>query len=268
MLPDAGAVDTAVAPLALCSGASAYFPFSEGVGTSTVDVAAAHLGTLTGNVAWSAGKLGTGIAVNGSNYVSVPDADDLDPGVSDFSLSAWVRIPATTCTHSRLITHGTHGQPGNDGYALMEWGGSWGAVPCGGVALLVGSGVKAAEWLVGTCTAMNDGLFHHYVGVVNRAGTMDLYVDGAKVAAPCTGLSGSAAWGPTGARDITPLAGFALAPTCALCVGASCQNQGACGTPSEFFNGAIDEFAFWKRALTATDVSTAYAVGAGKAVCP
>jgi hypothetical protein len=259
--PDAGAVAS------LCSGATAYFPFSEGQGTTTSDQAQARVGTLTGSVSWGLGKIGQGISTNGSSYVSVADAADLDPGLSDFSLAAWVKIPATTCLHSRLITHGTHGQPGHDGYALMEWGGGWGAVPCGGVALLVGSDVKSGEWLVGTCGAMNDGLWHHYAGVVNRAGTMDLYVDGVKVATPCTGLSGSATWGPAGARDITPIASVSLAPTCALCMGASCQNSGACGTPSEFFTGSIDEFAFWKRALTPVDVTAAYAGGAGKAIC-
>jgi hypothetical protein len=251
-----------------CGEVSAYLAFTEGQGTTTTDAAKGHVGTLTGNVAWSTGKLGGGVTTDGSSYVSVPDAADLDPGLSDFAVAAWVKIPATACQHSRLITHGTHGQPGHDGYALMEWGGSWGAVPCGGAALLVGSETKSAEWLVGTCSAMNDGLWHHYAGVVNRAGTMDFYVDGVKLESPCTGLSGQAAWGAGGARDITPLINVSLDPTCALCIGASCQNSGTCAAPSEFFNGTIDEVAFWKRALAVSDVAAIYASGAGKAICP
>jgi len=79
----------------LCTGVTVSFPFSEGSGASTMDLAKAHVGTLVGNVTWAAGEIGNGITTDGTSYVSVADAVDLDPGLSDFAVAAWVKIPAS-----------------------------------------------------------------------------------------------------------------------------------------------------------------------------
>jgi hypothetical protein len=147
----------------------------------------------------------------------------------------------------------------------MQWY-AWGGVPCGGMSLLLGAdGVGA--WVVGTCQAMDDGLWHHDAGVVRRDASLEFYVDGQKLSSPCYGLSGGAAWAGGQPVNISHLAAIDLDCPCSLCLGASCQRSGACNSISEPWIGSLDEVAYWSRALTPTDIANRYNQNVRMRVC-
>ena len=251
---------------ATCDALDAYWRLDEASGSIAHDSVGSHLGTLQNAPTWTTGKLGGALHFNGSNYVSIPDAADLDPGTGDFSLEAWVMIPAGQKGQQRIVAHGSNGGGGYDGFSFMEWC-AWGAVPCGGVGILVGKN-GGGEWFAGTCSAMDDGQWHHYVATVVRTSNISFFVDGLALTAPCTGTSGAAAWGSQSPTDITPLAGADLDCPCPLCLGTSCEVNGSCtsGT-SEPFTGDLDELGFYKRAITPQEVSSHYANGSGSHLC-
>jgi hypothetical protein len=68
----------------------AFFPFSEGTGTVTVDQSGSRTATLNGPT-WNTGKVGKGLNFDGINdWVTVPDDNGLDFTTS-FTIAAWVQ---------------------------------------------------------------------------------------------------------------------------------------------------------------------------------
>jgi hypothetical protein len=94
---------------------------------------------------------------------------------------------------------------------------------------------------IGATAARNDGNWHHIFGTLTAAGAMTLYVDGASAATGNVALSGS------------------FTSTFALILGAY---DNASGAPSQLgFTGAANEFRFYNRALSASEVAQIYAAG-------
>jgi hypothetical protein len=249
----------------ICQDLVSHWPLDEGSGTVTRDALRPYsTGTLHNAPAWESGKLGMALRFSGSNYVVIPDSDDLDPRLGDFSVSAWIKIPAGQKGQRRIIAHGTHGQAYN-GFALMQWC-AWGQVPCGGMGFLLGINGQN-EWLIGTCQTMDDGQWHHYVAVMDRKASLSFYVDGQKVANPCYGITQNGKWGNNTPGDISHLATIDINSPCNLCLGTSCQNGGTCGQNAEFFIGSLDQVSIYKRALSAQDVTQLYNSGKGLAIC-
>ncbi|MCK6545194.1 IPT/TIG domain-containing protein [Myxococcota bacterium] len=247
-----------------CANLSGYWRLDEGAGRYARDGELGRDGLLMASPTWRSGRLGSGaLTFNGSNHVQIPDDASLDPRTSDFTVEAWVNIPVGQRGQRRIVAKGTHGGGGYDGYSLMQWC-AWGSVPCGGVGLLLGAD-RRGEYLIGTCRAMDDGQWHHYATVVRRNGSMELYVDGARVTSPCYGST--AAWGNNVAGNVSNLANEDLDGPCALCLGGSCQSNGACGGLSEPWTGSLDEVAYWNRALSAEEISGRWSAGTGAPAC-
>jgi len=53
-------------------------------------------GTLGGDPQWTAGKIGGALAFDGDDYVDLGNPSQLDFGTASWSVSAWVKMPATT----------------------------------------------------------------------------------------------------------------------------------------------------------------------------
>jgi len=89
----------------------AHWPMDEGAGTVVADVAGGNDGAIVGNVAWLADGGVSFDNVDG-NHIEVPNADVLDFGDVDFSISMMVRYPTPPVDTDRWIIKGTHGDPG------------------------------------------------------------------------------------------------------------------------------------------------------------
>jgi parallel beta-helix repeat protein len=188
----------------------------------------------------TAGQVGGALGFDGSNWMELGNNDNLNPHYSDFSAEAWVKT--TSPGQQRIIEKGERDLP--LGWALMQWcewsnnGGD-----CGQAAFLVELG--DGEHAVGSCYSIADGNWHHLVGVANRMGDIDLYVDGQKIDSPCIIGAG---------QSIASQAGTDLADSRQACIGESCSQ-------AENFVGSIDEVAYYDRALTQEEITQHYEAG-------
>ena len=205
----------------------AYYRLDETTGSVLNDATGQHAGTNYGATTDSAGVLGTSYSFSGDASTSFTYSD-LYFGAGTYaglSIQAWVN---TTDTDGGIVTS----RNGFNGTL---------------VGLMIGSGngspsffVSGQESISGT-TSINDGQWHHLVGVFDGAtGTKSLYVDGVPVS------------GSTSLATINPLTDFYL--------GWDADNN---IEPTRYLIGRIDEVGIWSRALTAAEVTTLYNNGAG-----
>lgn len=95
----------------ISSGQRAQYDFDETSGSTAADATLnAHNGTLNGAVlpTWTDGPVGGAIQFNGSNYVSIPAADDFDTlgaDDGDFSLAFWMRLDQSPTGTWRAVIH-------------------------------------------------------------------------------------------------------------------------------------------------------------------
>lgn len=170
-------------------GLVGYWNFNEGTSTYAGDFSAnSNTGTLT-NMAnpptatsgWGNGKFDGGLNFDGTDdYVSVPDQNYFSPSVNDVTVSFWAKIETNAtpgddnicgATGDYLIAKGITGQwewgfenDGNDRFCMTLWqsGGS-------------------NHMSIGVLRTMNDGRWHHYVGVMDYLMEYTIYVDGISV---------------------------------------------------------------------------------------
>jgi hypothetical protein len=192
------------------------------------DMIGGNHGTLQNGATFAPGIVGQAFHFDGvDDYVDVGSAMNLQPRTQSYSVEAWARTTALG------------GQEGRDIYG-NNWAGST-AIELRlnaanrpeflSVVRSIGSGVT------GTST-VNDGSWHHWVGVVDVfAGKMRLYIDGA--------LDAEA--------DYTVVD---------LDSGTDSYQIGA-RQSDNFWQGDIDEVSFYNCALTACDIQTLFEAGSG-----
>jgi len=221
---------------------------------SAADSWGTNAGTLMNGAGFAAGQRGQAFSFDGvDDYVTVPDHTSLDPRTGSFSVELWVKTTQTVPLAMLLAKYEGGGSPspppalsvyqlylvnGAPLFYLRDSDGG-GAGPGGGEQILAAS--------------IADGNWHHLVA--NRdvtAGTFNLYVDGVLAATSPLGPGSSGSLGDDdGAPDD-------------LFLGASFD--GGTNVPNYFLHGAIDEPAYWSRALSAAEIAANYAAG-GRAPC-
>jgi Concanavalin A-like lectin/glucanases superfamily len=206
---------------ATTSGLVGWWKFDESGGTTAADASGnGNNGTLVNGPVWTAGKVNSALAFNGSNsYVSVPYAASLN-ATSAITLSAWVK---TTSTVRGDIVSRFSGSP-FPGYALVASGNC----AVGQVGMWVGDNTSGYVCSPGM---INDGGWHLVTGTYDGT-TVRVYIDGAlsNSGIRTNGLN-NASTGPTiGAYNMS-------------------------GTVGGFFNGSIDGVRIYNRALSATEVN-------------
>ena len=179
-------------------------------------------GTHVGGPTPTPGKVQGGLMFDGVNdQVDVADAAEVNFGVNDFSIDAWIKTPASTGT---IVLADKMDTGTNTGYSLILQNGILGMELADGTS---------TTYLSGAFVADND--WHLVAATVDRNSPSGLvfYVDGF----------------PVTTADPTPHAG-SLTNTNQLVLGA----RSASGL--ERYTGILDEVEIYNRALTAYDVFT------------
>jgi sialidase-1 len=187
---------------------------------------------LRGDATLGSGYRGQGLVLNGTgDYVDVPYATSLDPGAGDFTYSTWFKYVANGTTPQQVIFWGygvgtgkpavwLRAQPASD--RLYAW--------------VEGTGGPAYAAVTDTSgIAFGDNAWHH-VSLVRTGGQIQLYVTTA-TGAVVTGSSSGVVSGSVSGSRVGGVEGLRLG-----------AKEDA--TASDPFTGTIDEFRFYRRALT------------------
>jgi hypothetical protein len=198
----------------------AYWSFDENAGDVLADATDnGHDGTFDGPH-WVPGKFRSALEFNGSSdFVEVPDHPDLNFGPDDsFTIAAWARYSSDTAgTNSWIVGKAGH-LP-----AHYLFGHHQTAV---GIRLKLDDG--GTDLKLDAAFAPDDQ-WHHLVTVRDKdKGEARIYIDGELAAS-----------GPDGTNDTTNDAPLHI---------------GQRGDGTEFMNGAIDELAIWRIALTEDEI--------------
>ncbi|MGG1515487.1 LamG-like jellyroll fold domain-containing protein [Paenibacillus oryzisoli] len=209
----------------------AYYQLNESTGTAAADVTGnTYTGTLVANSGGTLGWNPTGginnsgaleIAPTGSNtygnyYVSIPNL--FNPAATDFTLTAWVKLAASTGVGS---TQTIFAQEGSTGRNMLYRDASTGRLNSflGGVTITSAKAITTGEWT--------------HVALVKSGGTITLYINGAVDATAAATPESSTGNFRIGAHK-TPNTGNAN------------------------WNGAMDEVQIFNQALTPASVQNIY----------
>lgn len=111
-----GKIDEVKVKMSVQPTSIAKYSFEEASGSTVNDTSGnPNNGTITGTVSRVTGQIGNAISMNGSTYVTVPDAHLLDLANSELAIDLWV-YPTTSGTTRRLVDKETAG--GTDGFLL------------------------------------------------------------------------------------------------------------------------------------------------------
>ncbi|MFA6102689.1 MAG: LamG-like jellyroll fold domain-containing protein [Victivallaceae bacterium] len=210
----------------LASSASACWRLDEGSGSGATDSIGRSSGMLQNSPAWTTGKLGGALALNGVNqFVSVSNnSSDLNIGTGDFSVSLWMQRGDDAVTNKRLLYKGAQADS-EIGYAL--------AGSNTVLNLLISNGVTRIST---NCSIPGLNQWHHVVFTVDRAsGNAKLYMNGVYQAE----------------MNISSYNGADISNTRDLLIGAA--NAAGLAWP-----GKVDDVRIYKRVLSTDEVLQLY----------
>jgi hypothetical protein len=219
-------------------GMVAYYPFNENAGATSDDASAnTNNGTLVGSPTWATGKLGSALSFNGSNgqSFSVSDNTAITMG-SKMTVSLWAN-QSSAVVNKALASHWDYTSGSvSGGWALQVAGDSASRLQF----FVAGSATDPASNYVETAAnTWATGGWHHivavYDGTQSAANRVNIYIDGVAVATTVTGTIP-----PTGLNAASPL------------------KIGDFNGLNRTWNGGIDHFKLFNRALSAVEVSAEY----------
>lgn len=196
----------------------AHWKFNETSGTTANDSAGTRHGTVVGG-SWAVGKINNAVALVGANnsYVTLPTG--VVSSLNDFSIATWVFVDANR-TWARVFDFGT----GTGNYMFLS-------PSSGGNTVRYAITTGSDEQPINSTSVLSPGAWHHLV--VTLSGTTGkLYVDGVAV-------------GTNSSMTLKPSS-----------LGSTTQNYiGKSQWPDPLFNGRVDDFRIYSRALSDTEVS-------------
>ena len=210
-------------------GPLAHWKLDEGAGTTAADDSGnGHLATLVNGAAWSAGRSGQGLSLDGADdYASVPHAAALD--AFPLSISVWFKT-STTAGVRGLVNKYVAGS--YNGYQIFFDTGALCAWFLRDTSNFVYDNTGCSMRTPG----YNDGLWHHVVFVADAAGAR-LHVDAVqKASQPWTGTPG-----PSSTIQELHIGHY----------------PGAFGG-AEYLSGLVDDVRIYDRALSPAEISQMY----------
>ena len=175
-------------------------------------------------------------ALGTENLVTVPDSDDLSPsGMDSLTVSLWFRVDAFDQNWQALIAHGE-----GDDWRLARRSGEQGVAYAGGNGDVPGPNITPD---------VNDGAWHHAIGVTEFGVSSRLYIDGELIG---TNVSDPA--------DPAELADNGLP---LLYIGGNPEANTDDDDNNQFrpWNGGIDDIALWNRALSDSEINSIFTSG-------
>lgn len=158
-------------------GLVGYWSFNDCRGLKATDFSGyGNHGTLTSGPSWGTGRLGCGIALDGTNdYIEIADSSSLDSaGGTSYSYGMWIK---TTSATNRVLM-----EKGANGFFMLQ-------PNTGGADLYI----NTIDLVAGGWTPFRDGNWHHLFVVYSvTSNTATLYKDGSSIAV-VTSAGGSSA---------------------------------------------------------------------------
>ena len=209
------------------------------------DSLGAYNGTAQGGLTYSAGKSGNAFDLNGTNsYVDYVDV--LDVGLSSFSYNLWC-FP-TNLSFSRCLFSKTSWSAGGGRHALRVDSGLL-------VVYLILNDGKLIE-IRDNSTVLNGNQWYNLTVVYDRSDKIKIYVNG--VLSTNIGSLGTAT------NNLIPYASDNLNNSFPFRIGCLSGDGSGSLNPNAFFQGKIDEFCVWNKALTQSEITDLYNSGTGK----
>ena len=218
------------------TGPIAHWKFDEVGGTTAFDSAGTNHGTLsaTGATFVPGGMAGNAMSLDKAANGLVNMGNNLMLGSSDFTVSGWIKTaPGAAPGFGTFVSK--HEANTANGYFLsydhtVIANGANHAFFYAGTRTIPSGGFQIVDVPVST-SSVNDGNWHHILGVYRPSGTTTIYVDGAP-------LEGSIASSPIAVNAAAFLIG-----------GANVAN-----VPTAFFTGLVDDVQIYDRALADTEI--------------
>ena len=221
---------TTGSPSSLLTNLIAYWKLDETSGTRNDSVGANHLAD-NNTVTSTTGKIGTAGQFTSANneYLSIADNADVSTGDIDYSVAAWVMLDSTG-TSRNIIGKGNPSSGGGCEFCLRYTGGA--------NVFIFTAGKSGGESQAQHTLTVSTGVWYFVVGWYNSVSNLaNIRVnDGTTVS-----VSHTSGWD-------TALSLFIGVDTVAT---------------GRYWNGRIDEVGFWKRVLTAEEITTLYNNGNG-----
>ncbi|UCD24923.1 MAG: LamG domain-containing protein [Gemmatimonadota bacterium] len=205
-------------------GMVSYWRLDDGSGTTATDSVGDNDGTLFNGPTWISGQVGGALYFDGlDDYVEIPLLYSTSP--SSLSISAWINPSLSDI--GCVFYHGDNGE-----FNIS-------ATP----SSLASFGVKLANgsWYHALSPPMTPGVWHHLVGVWTKGDSLRMYVDGELAGA--TEIPDYNLYDP----------GSSFLPSIGV--------YNKVHEPDAFYSGAIDEVAFYNRALTTEEIQDHYENG-------
>lgn len=197
-------------------------------------------GTPMGGLLYSTGKSGDAFFFNGTTaYVDMGDVMDI--GTSSWTYSFWFNpddVGSVLTFFSKTIAAGVRGRV----FSYIETG-----------RLVIGFDADVSNVIiVQTDIILSNGNWYHAVIQIDRTDKIKLYINGSAITlTTANGTNNLAPYSATNYNTNNPFR-----------IGAYTGADNV--TPSNFFNGEIDEFNVWNRVLTFTEITELYNAGTGK----
>ncbi len=223
----------------ITNGLVSWWRMNEKVGTTIKDSFGTNTGTSANNASTMtvAGKVGNALDFNGSDdYVTIGNSTSLDFSSSTgLTVSCWVKINNSADTTRNFLVS-KHNGGANGTFFLEVFNPSTNTV----TIKVMDTDTGTQNSVVESTVTINDGAWHHIVGVANVTNTsMQLYIDGVQKQNVSKSLLSSG----IKEEDIPVVFG-------------QFYNAGAYN--SLHLNGALDEVCIFNRALSATEVTALY----------
>lgn len=204
------------------SGLAAYYRAEAGQGKVLYDNSAnSNNAVFTVAPTWSAGKIGSGITLNGSTMYGIAN-HHASINLGTVTVSAWVKTTATPGSSQSIIEKRSSGS-GAFPYAIRYT--SSNTIECD-------SGDGSSTATMDSGDTIDDGRWHHVVCVMNPSSTKTLYLDGEEKDQSSTSLGTT-----TNTSDL----------------GIGARADGA-----QFFDGSLDEVKLYATSLNAEQVRAEY----------
>jgi hypothetical protein len=205
-------------------GMISYWKFDEGSGTIATDSVGTNDGNLVNGPVWTSGQVDGALSFDGiDDYVEVQSVVQ-----DDFSIEFWVKT-------TQVGNTSVYGAFTSTGLVDGEVGGFAKDYIVGLHANNIAFGTGYPDTSIYSSSVVNDGIWHYVVATRKKSDALKLYIDSNLEATGSTGV-------------------YSLTDPQSLSIGRLNQHQW-------YFNGLMDELAFYDRVLNASEIQQHYQCG-------